>query len=267
MSTVRISEIWIYPIKSMGGIQLTKSKVMEKGLEYDRRLMLVDESGKFMTQRTTPEMALFKLSMVDGFIIVQYKINPDSLRVPFGSYQPTPTRVSIWDDSVEANEVSPESSKWFSDKLNRKCKLVFFPEGNKRPVDSNYASGNEQVSLADGYPYLIIGQATLEELNSRLKEPIPINRFRPNFVFTGSKAYEEDSWKNFSIGTNRFTGVKNCSRCVLITVDQETGKKGVEPLQTLSTYRKRGSNVYLGQNLLAVDHEQVAVGDVITFGH
>ena len=144
------------------------------------------------------------------------------------------------------------------------CRLVYFPEENGRPVDPLYNVNNEQVSLADAYPFLIIGQRSLDDLNSRLPQPLTINRFRPNLVFTGGEPYEEDTWRNISIGTTRFVGVKPCSRCFLTTVNPETGEKGIEPVRTLSTYRKRDNKIYFGQNLVALDHTEINVGDIIT---
>lgn len=262
MADLKLSEIWIYPIKSLGGISLQQSPVFEKGLQHDRRWMLVDESGQFMTQRIYPQMALFKLSF-DG----------EGLRIRFGSHtnhlsfsHPSTIdfmKVTIWDDSVLACEVSAAHSEWFSSLLGIKCKLVFFPEGNSRPVDPDYKINNEQVSLADAYPFLIIGQSTLDNLNEKLDEALPMNRFRPNLVFTGGVPHEEDNWKNFLVGSNRFVGVKPCARCVLITVNQDTAEKGVEPLKTLSNYRKQGSKVLFGQNLVALDHNYIRVGDSI----
>lgn len=262
MKDLKLKEIWIYPVKSLGGISLSWSKVMEKGLRFDRRFMLVDEGGLCMTQRVFPKMALFKTS-VSGEKLTISKENETlslSLVPPLSTYS---RPVQIWDDLVMAHEVSPEYSMWFSDLLGSKCKLVFFPEENPRPVNPKYKLNNEHVSFADAYPLLIIGQASLDDLNSRLADPLPMNRFRPNLVFTGGEPYEEDNWKNFSVGSNRFAGVKPCDRCVLTTVNQDTAEKGSEPLKTLATYRKVGNKIYFGQNLVAIDHDQVAVGDTI----
>ncbi len=263
MTELKLSEIWIYPIKSLGGIPLLESKVMEKGLLHDRRWMLVDESGQFLTQRVYPQMALFKLSFEN-----------EGLKITFGNHTnhlsfTTPStldlmKVTIWDDSVLACEVSAAHSEWFSALLGMKCKLVFFPEGNSRPVDPTYKVNDEQVSLADAYPFLIIGQASLDNLNEKLEETLPMNRFRPNLVFTGGEPHEEDTWRNFTVGSNRFVGVKPCARCVLTTVNQDNAEKGIEPLKTLSTYRKQGSKVLFGQNLVAIDHNSIRVGDHIT---
>lgn len=264
MSVLTLTEIWIYPIKSLGGIRLTKAHVQEKGLQYDRRWMLVDENGKFMTQRVMPEMALFKVAITDAQLTITHIHTKSHHTI---ALQPTLTgrkqTVTIWDDAVKAVEVSEESSNWFSQILNIGCKLVYFPEENERAVDRQYAT-HEQVSLADGYPFLIIGEASLQDLNNRMKKPLPMNRFRPNFVFSGGLPFEEDTWKKFSIGTNRFLGVKPCSRCVLTTVNQDTAEKGDEPLRTLATYRKQNNKIYFGQNLLAVDHTFVQEGDLIT---
>ena len=264
MKKLLLSEIWIYPIKSLGGIRLKSSKVKEKGLELDRRWMLIDEHGNFITQRVFSSMALFKLTMTDDFLEVSFKGNQISIPKKSES-NGSPIQSKIWDDSVITYEVNTTTSDWFSSMLGMNCRLVSFPEEGPRPVDAAYKINDENVSLADGYPFLIIGQASLDDLNHRLKKPLPINRFRPNFVFTGGEPYQEDSWRNFKIGKNNFIGVKPCARCVLTTVDQETAEKATEPLATLASYRKRENKIYFGQNVVAVDHYEIYEGDEITF--
>jgi uncharacterized protein YcbX len=263
MAELKLTQIWIYPIKSLGGISLSSANVMGKGLQYDRRWMLVDEAGVAMTQRVFPKMALFKLSIDNQQMTITHGHEKLSIDVE-PSTDSTAAPVRIWDDTVSVFEVDPSYSRWFSNHLDTPCRLVYFPEDHARPVDPRYKVNNEHVSLADAYPFLIIGQGTLDELNSRLEEPVPMNRFRPNFVFTGGEAFAEDSWRNFTIGSIRFVGVKLCARCVLTTVNQNTGQKGTEPLKTLSSYRKRDNKVYFGQNLVALDYSKVSVGDVIT---
>jgi uncharacterized protein len=267
MKDLKLTEIWIYPIKSLGGIRLKSARVMEKGLYLDRRWMLVDAHGQFLTQRALPQMALFSVAISgDELNVVKRSASaePDSIRIginsaPIGSL----IDAKIWDDDVRVLEVDPVISGWFTKQMGFNCKLVSFPEQNPRPVDMNYKVKDEQVSLADAYPFLIIGQNSLDDLNKRLETPVPMNRFRPNFVFTGGDAYEEDHWRNFRIGKNRFVGVKKCGRCVLTTVNQDTAEKGVEPLFTLSTYRKENNKVNFGQNLVAADHTVVNEGDPI----
>lgn len=265
MAALTLTEIWIYPIKSLGGIRLTKAPVFEKGLAYDRRWMLVDEEGVFLTQRVYPEMALLKLTMDNEQLTIVHSLNKKSHIISLHPRTRNEQKeVTIWDDTVKAFEVSTETSLWFSEILSMTCKLVFFPEENVRTVDPQYALNDENVSLADGYPFLIIGEASLADLNSKMESPLPMNRFRPNFVFSGGQPFEEDHWKEFTIGSNRFLGVKPCSRCVLTTVDQETAVKGTEPLRTLATYRKWNNKIFFGQNLLAIDHTFVQEGDRIT---
>lgn len=262
MSGLRLSEIWIYPVKSMGGIRLNSAKVAGKGLEFDRRWMLIDENDMFVTQRKVPDLALFKLEMNPDSFTVQFK--KESIQLPFYSaLSSEPIRATIWDDSVDTIEVHKSYSNWFSNKLGFKCKLVSFPEGNTRLVDPQYAVNHDNVSLADGYPLLAIGQSSLDDLNQRLSTPVPMDRFRPNLVFTGGKPYEEDSWKEFTVGVNKFRGVKPCSRCVLTTIDQMTGEQGKEPLATLATYRKHDNKIYFGQNVLSIDHYEIHEGDEI----
>ncbi|MBS1506154.1 MAG: MOSC domain-containing protein [Bacteroidetes bacterium] len=267
MSKLVLTEIWIYPIKSLGGIRLRSAQVFEKGLKNDRRWMLIDRDNNFLTQRVHHSMALFTWSETNGQWSIHFK--SDSIAFPFlTSGKQTTThplvKAKIWDDEVEVFEVSKEYSQWFSEKLNIDCRLVSFPEENLRPVDANYQINRENVSLADAYPFLIIGEESLADLNHRLNEPVPMNRFRPNFVFSGGDAYAEDHWKNFSIGKNKFAAVKRCARCVLTTVNQNTGEKGVEPLATLAGYRKENNKVFFGQNVLAINHTEIHEGDEIT---
>lgn len=255
-----VSEIWIYPIKSLGGIQLESARVLHKGLEYDRRWMLVDERNVCMTQRVFPTMALFKLSWGPGGFSIHYK--NDSLLLPF-TVQGQPFTAQVWDDKVEVYEVDPQISDWFTAKMGFACRLVAFPEKNARPIDPRYAVIPGNVSLADAYPLLIIGQNSLNDLNRRMNVPLPMNRFRPNIVFTGGTPYEEDNWREFRIGNNRFAGVKPCSRCVLTTVDQETAEKGKEPLVTLASYRRVDKNIYFGQNLVVLEGDNISRGDEV----
>lgn len=262
---LKLSEIWIYPVKSLGGIRMASAEVMPKGLRYDRRWILIDHENKFMTQREHPRMALFKMSLDQNKLQIHYSGETLDL-FPDLDPQGEPVQTIVWNDQVSVNEVSPSHSSWISERLGHPCRLMAFPEKNSRPVDKKYSLNDEHVSLADGYPFLIIGQASLDDLNSRMNVPVPMNRFRPNFVFTGGKAFEEDQWKEFHIGDVKFTAVKPCARCVLTTVDQETAEKGKEPLKTLATFREQNNNVLFGMNLLGPGSGVVMVGDEIRKG-
>lgn len=229
-----ISELYIYPIKSLGGISLTEAIVDEKGFRYDRRFMLVEPDGTCITQRTNHQMALIDVAIQGDSLHVWHRHQPsDVLELPLTVSETAPADgqeklpVTIWDDKdVPALTVSDEADRWFSTVLNKPCRLVFMPETTYRPVDPAYTRHQDAVSFADGYPYLLIGQASLDTLNQRLAEPITMQRFRPNIVVSGSLPYEEDAWSQFRIGETDFYGVKPCARCVLTTIDPETGKMG-----------------------------------------
>ncbi len=258
-----LSEINIYPIKSLAGISLQTSEVEERGLKYDRRWVLVDGTNTFFTQRDFPEMALIKVEIDnDGLHLHHKRKNIESLKVPFDFDHSGNDKVVIWDDSVVGEFYNQAIDDWFSDILGIKCHLVKMPESTKRPVDNTYAK-NKIVSFADGYPFLIIGQSSLDDLNSKIEKPLPMNRFRPNLVFTGGKPFEEDNWKKFKIGSVRFHAVKPCARCVITTTDQETAERGHEPLLSLSKYRKIDGKVMFGMNLVSSNTGVISVGDKI----
>lgn len=269
MTNLLLSEIWIYPVKSLGGIPLQTAEVKRKGLQYDRRWMLIDSDGVAMTQRVYHEMALFKLSFHDKNINIAFTkegttVDATVLR-PGDPVTGPICKARVWNDEVDVVVHHP-LSEWFSDLLHTSCRWVAFPEEHTRKVDPRYSVNNAQVSLADAYPFLIIGQCSLDDLNQKLKDSVPMNRFRPNFVFTGGAPYAEDNWRDVRIGDLRFVGVKKSDRCILTTVDQDTAQRGTEPLRTLSTYRKVGNEVFFGQNMIGLDEGTVSVGDVIIPG-
>jgi uncharacterized protein YcbX len=229
--------------------------------------MLVDKKGDFVTQRQHPQLALLQVALSESQLEVFSKRDP-SQRIAFdlnlASNQEL--QVSIWGDQVLARVVSAELSRWFSDFLQMELDLVVMPESSQRKMDPRYAVQGESVSFADGMPYVIIGQSSLDELNGRLADPVGMDRFRPNLVFSGGEAYAEDQFKQLQIGEVGFQVVKPCTRCVMITVDQEKGTKGKEPLATLATYRSQDSKVYFGQNAVALAPGMVRVGDLILQG-
>lgn len=257
---VRVSELWVYPIKSLGGIGIEQATLLPKGFQYDRRWMLIDKDNQFMTQRLLPKLAQFRMSLaLNGFSITYQS---EQMQLPF-TYMPQTLQAQVWEDEVQVNEVSAQHSEWFSDCLGLSCRLVFFPEQNTRMVDAQYAKHQEQVSLADGYPVLVIGQSSLHDLNTRLQEPVAMNRFRPSIVVSGSQPYEEDGWQKFTIGSANMEGVKPCGRCVVTTINQQSGITSSEPLATLSSYRKKGNSVLFGQNVLVRKSGVVAVNDEV----
>ncbi len=260
-----LQDIYIYPIKSLGGISVQEAVVEERGLQYDRRWMLVDDQNHFLTQRTFHEMALLQVSLHPDGLQVHHKLHPGKfLHIPFEPQTNNIAQVTIWDDTVPGQQVSNTCDEWFSDMLGKSCRLMFMPESTKRPVDKKYAINDETVSFADGYPYLVISQASLNDLNQRLDQPVLMDRFRPSLVLSGAEPFAEDNLKDFSIGSARFKGVKPCARCVLTTVNQQTGLAGKEPLRTLAKYRTIHNKVMFGQNCLAMETGVIKVGDSVT---
>ena len=266
---LQLSEIWIYPIKSLAGICLDASKVTQSGLEHDRRWMLVDQKGVFISQRETPQLALFYPSIEGGFMSIKHADESQG-SVEFSLSQKVNSalvEVTVWEDVVAASEVSSEISDWFSMILGFSVRLVYMPQESLRAVDPNYAiSSTDSTAFSDGFPFLIIGQSSLDDLNSRMDNSISIKRFRPNFVFTGGKPYEEETWKEFRIGELLFYGVKPSGRCIVINVDPEKGKvSGKDPLLTLSKYKRVGDKVIFGQNVITKQEGVLSIGTTINF--
>ena len=266
MNNMILSEINIYPVKSLGGISLTSAKIEKRGLKYDRRFMLVDINGNFLTQRKHTHMALLKLKLNDaGFTVYHSNNLVEQIHIPFELDKGKKLNVVIWDDECEDVSADENLNDWFSRVMGFPCKLIYMLESTNRIVEPDYGVKNKIVSFADAYPYLIIGQSSLDELNNRLQVHLPMNRFRANFVFKGGSAYEEDGWDEFFIGGVKFKRIKPCARCIITTTDQETGERSEEPLAVLSTYRKVGNKVMFGQNLISLSAGTVKVGDKITF--
>ena len=257
---VKLKSIYIYPIKGLGGIALNEAVVLQKGLQYDRRMMLVDEQGVFISQRTFPNLSLFKLqSLSDGFSIL---FGEQQIKIPF-SFEGELLPVRVWEDEVQAIVAPYEINAWFSQQLNQSIRLVYMPEYATRAVDKKYALQNEQVSFADGYPILVIGEASLHLLNSKLEESVLMDRFRPNLVLTDCEAHAEDELKIFAIGEVEFKGVKPCARCTVVTINQQNAQQGSEPLKTLSTYRKVNNKVLFGQNVLCLQQGKIRVNQIV----
>ena len=264
MQEMILSAINVYPIKSLGGIALGEAKVEARGLQYDRRWLLVDQDNTFITQREYPRMALVSLRLKpDGLEASAPGMKP--LLIPFHLQTTVAVTVKIWKNVCEALLVGEFTDDWFGEFLQTPCNLVYMPDEARRPVNPEYAVNDNIVSFADGYPFHLLGESSLEDLNKRLASSIPMNRFRPNFVVSGSRAFDEDGWKKIRIGSTLFHVVKPCDRCAITTIDQAAGERtGQEPLRTLARYRSVDHKVLFGQYLIADQEDAVLrVGDRI----
>lgn len=261
---LEVTALYIYPVKSMGGFPVDSFRMTDRGPEYDRRFMLVDAGGRFVSQREYPSMALFRTSVSEGGLHITHASDPaGKTSVPLRPEAGEVRMVQVWDDECLAWRVSEEADRWISGVLGRGCSLVYMPDDSRRPVDPDYAIEGDVTSFSDGYPVLIIGESSLADLNARLSVPVGMDRFRPNIVFRGGEPFCEDGFRHVRIGGTEFFGVKSCARCVVTTIDQSTAVAGKEPLATLSTYRSRGNKVHFGMNLLHKGEGEVRVGDEV----
>lgn len=260
---LRVSQLYIYPVKSLGGIALDTATVTDRGFQYDRRWMLVDLNNQFISQREVHHMALLKLKITDSGIQVNHSAKKEFYTIPFEPVKNDFAEVTIWDDTCTGQFVSDEADRWFSDVLQVRCRLVYMPDDTHRFTDQRYTSEASITSFSDAYPFLMIGQSSLDNLNSRLAESLPMSRFRPNIVFSGGIPYQEDMMHTFTIGNITFYGVKLCARCVMTTIDQETAISGKEPLKTLARYRSKDHKIMFGQNLTHHGLGEIKIGDKI----
>ncbi len=263
MAEAKLASIHVYPVKSCAGIQVDAWEVDEFGLRYDRRWMIVTPRGQFLTQRELP-----------AFARVKVRISPPHLRIsapgqrelvvaldPMGG---RPIATQVWEDPLTVVAPDHQADTWFSDYLGHEVMLAYMPRSVVRPVDARYAPDGGRASFADGFPFLLVGEASLADLNARLAEPVPMNRFRPNLVVSGSRPFEEDGWHDITIGGIPMQVVKPCARCVVTTTDQETLERGQEPLRTLATFRREEGKVMFGQNVVHYGAGTLRVGDVVT---
>jgi uncharacterized protein len=259
---VTLSSLYVYPIKSCAGVSLQGADLSATGLRHDRRWMLVDETGEFMSQRAHPRMALISVRFAPERMIVSAPGMPE-LEIPLRDETGNRIDVRVFGDTNKGELVGVEADRWFGEYLEFPCRLVHKPDDNPRLVDSSFAESGDQVSFADGFAFLLISEASLEDLNGRLEVPLPMNRFRPNFVVRGCEPYAEDGWSRLRIGSVPFRVAEPCPRCAITTVDQRTGVRGKEPLRTLSTYRNTELGTVFGRNLIHDTLGTVRVGDPV----
>jgi uncharacterized protein YcbX len=275
---MRISEINIYPVKSLKKIGLQEAIVEKRGLRHDRRWMLTDKLGMFFTQREFPKMATIAVEVSDDWVCFTAPY-ANELRIPVTPGSGRRQNVTIWQSTCEGEIYDDGTNQWFSDVLGTDCQLVNMPDETRRHVSERFDTGGDIVSFADGYPLLLIGESSLADLNSKLDSPLPMNRFRPNLVMTDTDAFAEDGWKKIKIGEAIFRVTKPSERCVITTVDQMRGElTGKEPLKTLASFRMaktvfpksyaslglNDASVLFGENLIPeTPGTTVRVGDTV----
>lgn len=266
--SLTLSGIFIYPVKGLKGIPLEAARCTDRGLEHDRRWMVVDREGTFISQRSRPKMATV-WTEIEGDKLILSAPDVDGVELPLRIERAGTVDVNVWSSTVKAVHAPHAANEWISAYLGEECFLVHMPESTKRNSNPKYAGSNKLVGFADGYAYLVTSEASLADLNAKLlaksHSALPMNRFRPNFVVSGAKPFEEDTWKRVRIGEAVIEAVKPCGRCQVTTTDQATGElRGPEPLATLATYRdSREFGVMFGMNCVTVTPGTMRVGDTL----
>jgi len=261
-----VSSLHVYPVKGLKGIDLTEAVCTDRGLAHDRRWMVVDAAGQFLSQREHPRMATVWTDISADALTLSAPDMPE-VNVPLAPPPAPSMRVRIWNSVCDAVPASADSDRWLSEYLGLPCRLVYMPDATRRNSNPAFAGPDRLVGFADGYAYLMIGEASLADLNARLAArghaALPMNRFRPNIVLAGSEPYAEDRWKDVAIGDAMLRGAKPCGRCQVTTTDQTTGEvRGPEPLATLTTYRDSSEfGVMFGMNFVTLRGGHIRVGD------
>ncbi len=264
-----VAEIHVFPVKGMAGTAPSRALLQPWGLQHDRRWMVVDRTGRFLTQRVAPQMAVIQteVTRLGATGSVLRLSHPDhggiDIRVP-GAEAPR-LQVTVWRNTLQASLAEGAASAWISAVLGQDLRLVHMQDTSLRPINPAYGQPGESVSFADGYPVLLTSLGSLADLNARLARPVPIGRFRGNIVVGGAEAWAEDSWRLIRIGGAVLRVVKPCDRCIVTTVDQLTGLRPdrAEPLRTLGTFRHDERGIMFGQNLVPAEMGQIAVGDEV----
>ena len=262
----RVAEINVYPIKSAKGTSLRRGVVTATGLAHDREWMVVDEAGRFVSQREEPRLCLIQPTLEAGGLTIGAP-GMDDVSLPLDDPTGDVRRVRVWGDEVEAEAAPEHVSQWLSEFLGARRSLVRMPPSTVRAVDPDFAASGDRVGFADAFPFLIVSQAALDDLNRRLvasgSPALPMNRFRPNLVIANCEPFAEDAWRRVRIGNIAFRVVKPCARCVITTTDQATGAVGREPLRTLAAYRRHGTKVLFGQNACHDETGELRIGDLV----
>ncbi|ESQ30907.1 hypothetical protein EUTSA_v10011673mg [Eutrema salsugineum] len=282
----RVSSLFVYPIKSCRGVSLSQAALTPTGFQWDRNWLIVNSKGRGLTQRVEPKLSLIEVEMPKHAFeedwepekssnMVVRAPGMDALKVSLAKPEKIAHGVSVWEWSGSALDEGEEASQWITNFLGKPCRLVRFNSASEtRPVDPDYAPGHYAM-FSDMYPFLLISQGSLDSLNKLLKEPVPINRFRPNIFVDGCEPFAEDLWREILINDFTFHGVKLCSRCKVPTIKQETGVGGQEPIKTLRNFRsdkviqpkkKPQGKIYFGQNMIWKDRVSDVMGKTIKVG-
>lgn len=260
---IELTGLFCHPVKSCRAVALRRGRVDRLGLVPDRRWMIVDERGRFLTQRELPRLALVEATLADERLSLAAP-GAAPLALPVAGAAARRIEIEVWRHRGPALDQGDLAAAWLTSLLGVACRLVRVPDDHARLVNPRFAPQEAHTAFTDGYPFLLIGEESLAELNRRLAQPVPMARFRPNLVVRGAAPFAEDAWKRIRIGALEFDVAKPCERCSVTTVDPARGERlGPEPLRTLAKFRRGGESVLFGQNLVHRGEGEIAVGDAV----
>ncbi len=257
MSEIELTRLFVYPIKSVQGIEVSHTKVLERGLEHDRRYMVVDHGGNLITARQHAKLLRVATAFEHDSLLVHAPKMP-SLRLPLEG-QGLEGQVRVWADWMPGLDAGETANAWFSEFLGMKARLVWMPEHSERRMGANY--GPSKISFADGNPLHLVNEASLADLEARVGSEIALERFRPNLVVRGAAAYSEDTWTRLHFSSLELQPCEACARCMVVNLEPHTGEFSLEPLRTLAGYRRLGKSVLFGHHLYAIKGGTLRVGE------
>ncbi len=256
-----LRDIYIYPVKSLAGFCVDSWKVNATGLRYDRQWMIVDEQFRFMTQREEPRMALIQTRLTTQKLFLS-SAEQEEISLPLNPPQQPECQVTVWQDTILAQRVT-SADAWLSDILKRPCHLVYLPDHSIRSVDPNYAKPNDRVGFADGFPFLVISAASLQNFNQLSGLNLSMSRFRPNLVIDSAEPFAEDLWRRIRINQIEFVLPKPCSRCNIPAINPITAKSEPQVLKKLKQIRQAQQKTYFGQNAIHQSSGTLKIGSAV----
>lgn len=257
-----VAALNVYPVKGMRSMPVTERQVDLRGLHGDRRWLVTDPTGMFLTQRETPELAQFEAILTESHLHLRHDVHGEALVALPESDRWT---VTVWGKQVQAVDAGDLAAEWLSNAFGKELRLNYMPDDSIRPTDPMYSTDSDHVSFADGFPILIANLATLDELNTKLASPVGIDRFRANIVVRASEPFEETRWRTVMIDGQNYRVAKPCGRCLVTTTDQLTGeRKGPEPLETLAKDYLIGRWAVFGMNLIPEMSGHIKIGDKVS---
>lgn len=261
--SVIVSELYSYPVKSLRGYAQRSTRITNWGPDRDRRWVIVDARGQFVTQRQLPSMCRIAAEYRSDGIFLQNLDALDSGCFVAASSATVEREVTVWFDTCLALDGGNGAAEWLSRQLGAELRLCYMPDYTHRQVNLQFAEEGDRLGFADGFPFLLCNEASLQQLNGLLGRDLAMPRFRPNIVISGTSAFAEDQWRRIRIGEIEFDVVKPCARCAIPTVNLEDASREADVFRLLKKHRERDGEVFFGQNMIHRGQGQIKLGDAV----